>query len=212
MSDLMKVGSDWGGSGTFKPLTSTISGGQRVSDAHGRYMDSVMAGRVYFLSLAGTAAVAYTGGAAGQPLLAIHNPANSQKLLVVTMVGLASRVAASAAGTVGFNLWTGPSVLPTGTQTTPTNVLSQAATGSAAKGFANAVLTGSTALALALPLASYYWATAAGAIVAPSQFDLGGILVVAPGNQLALGGTAALTSATYDASLFWEEVPYLLNS
>lgn len=212
MSDLMKVGSDWGGSGTFKPFTSSISGAQRVTDAHAKYMDAVMAGRAYYMSVAGGAAVAYVGAAAGTPFLCVHNPANSQKYLSVFMVGVASRVAASAAGTVGFNLWTGASVLPTGTTTPPTNVLTQVAAGSSMRGFSNTALTSSTALNLALPLASYYWATAAGAIIAPTMFDVSGLIVVPPGNQVTLGGTAALTSATYDVAMYWEEVPYMLTA
>lgn len=212
MSDLMKIGADWGGAGAFKPFTSSISGAQRTSDAHGRFLNAVLENRVYALSTAGAAATAYTGGAAGTPLLAIHNPANSGKYLALLAVGIASRVAASAAGTFGLNLWSGPSVLPTGTTTPPTNVLSLAASGSGARGFVNTALTSSTALALALPLASYYWATAAGAIIAPSFFDIGGLLVAAPGNQIALGGTAALTSATYDVAMYWEEMPALITA
>ena len=205
----MKVGPNWGGSGTFGPFTSGFSGAQRVVDAHGKYLDAVLGNRVFQLSVAGGAATAYTGGAAGTPLIAVHNPDNSGKYLALLAAGIASRVAASAAGTVGFNLWAGPSVLPTGTPTTPRNLLSQASGGAVGVGFSNAALTGSTALGLLLPLASYYWATGAGAFVAPVVFDLAGLVVVAPGNQVALGATAALTSATYDVALIWEELPLL---
>jgi hypothetical protein len=209
MSDLMKVGSDWGLPGTFKPFTSGVSGAQRVTDAHARYLDAVMAGRVFYGTVAGGAATAYTGGAAGTPFIGVHNPANSNKLLVLLGVSVASRVAASAAGTVGFNVWAGPSVLPTGTVTPATNALSLAASGSASRLFLNTALTGSTALALALPLGSYYWATAAGAIIAPTFFDVAGLVVAAPGNQFTFGGTAALTSATYDVAAYWEEIPFM---
>lgn len=212
MADLMKVGSDWGGAGAFKPFTAGVSGAQRTTDAHGRFTDAVMAGRVYSLSVAGGAATAYTGGAAGTPFCCIHNPANSQKYAVVLAVGIVNRVAASAAGTVGFNLWAGPSVIPTGTTTPPTNVLTQVAAGSAMRGFSNAALTGSTALSLALPLGAYYWATAAGATLAPLFFDVGGLIIVPPGGECALGGTAALTSATYDVAMYWEEIPYLIQA
>src|SRR3954469_21105659 len=43
----MKVGPDWGGSGTFKPFTAGFSGAQRVADAHARYMQAVLEGRVF---------------------------------------------------------------------------------------------------------------------------------------------------------------------
>jgi hypothetical protein len=139
----------------------------------------------------------------------VHNPANSGKVIVALMVGLAGRAAASAAGQTGLALWSGPSVLPTGTATAPTSALSLAVGGSAAKGFVNTALTGSTALALALPLFTYYWATAAGAIMSPGMFDIGGIVLAAPGNQIALGLTVVPTSTTVDAALYWEEIPYL---
>ena len=125
------------------------------------------------------------------------------------MVGFAGRAAATAAGQTGLALWRGPSALPTGTATAPTNVLSAAQAGSGAKGFVNAALTGSTALSLALPLLTHYWATAASALTAMGLADIGGIVVAAPGNQIALGLTTVPTSLTADVALYWEEVPYL---
>ena len=100
----------------------------------------------------------------------------------------------------------------TGTKTNPTSVLSQLASGSAAQGNVNAALTGSTALALALPLYTHYWATAAGAFSSPGLFDIGGITVAIPGNDLALGVTVVPTSVTVDVSMFWEEVPYIIQA
>lgn len=173
---------------------------------HGRYYEQAKNGGVFYLSVAAGAATAYAGAAAGTPLLAIHNPASSGKNLAILFASVSIDVAASAAGTVSFSIWGGPSVIPTGTATAPTNMLSQAATGAVAKGFANAALTGSTALALIQPLGTYYWATAASALLAPIQVDIGGLIIVAPGNQVAIGGTAALTSATYSATLMWDEV------
>lgn len=212
MADLTKVGSDWGGSGTFKPLTSTVSGAQRVSDAHGRYMDAVMAGRVYVLSVVAGAATAYAGAAAGTPLLALHNPANSQRYVSILGITFGSVVAASAAGTVALRVYAGASVLPTGTVTNPRNMLTQVAGGGFSVGFVNTALTGSMALAHVQTLNSYYWATAAAAWAAPSFFDVGGLLVLPPGNQVAIGGSAALTSATFDASIIYEEIPYLVTA
>ena len=209
MSDLMKVGPDWGGLGSFKPFTSGVSGAQRTNDAHGRFLDAVLGNRAFFLPVAAAAPTAYVGAAGGSPLLAVHNPANSAKLLVGMMVGVTGRAAASAAGQTGLNVWSGPSVTPTGTQTNPTNALSLAKSGSAMMGFINTALTGSTALAMALPLFTYYWATAAGAIMAPGQFDLGGLIVAAPGNQVAIGFSVAPTSFTADAGFWWEEIPLL---
>jgi hypothetical protein len=209
MSDLQKVGPDWGGAGTFKPFTSGISGGQRVNDAHGRYLDAVLGNRMFFLSFSAATASAYTGTAAGTPLVAVHNPANSGKFIVAAAVGFALRNQSSGAGQLSLNIWTGPSVSPTGTRTNPTSVLSQTASGSSSLGFVNVALTGSTALNLALPIFTHYWATAASAMSVPGLFDIAGLIVAAPGNQIALGATTVLTSLTLDGALYWEEIPYL---
>lgn len=172
-------------------------------------MEAVLRGNVYALTVSGGAATAFVGATGGTPLISIYNPAGSGKNLVVLMASVAGRVAASAAGTVGFNIWGGISVANTGTLTVPTNLLSLAKSGSVAQGSSNAATTSTTAISGNGPLwnlGTYYWATAAAAFAAPLQADIGGALIVVPGNLLALGGTAALTSATYDASLIWEEV------
>lgn len=187
------------------PLRIGRMGSLVVTDSHGKYHEAVSRGNVYQLSVNGGAVTAFTGGAAGTPLISIYNPIGSGKNLSILGIGLASRVAASAAGTVGFNLWGGVSVAPSGTATIPMNMLTLQTGGSVARGSSNGVTTGSTAIGLILPLASYYWATAAGAIITPTLFDILGLVICAPGNLIALGGTAALTSATYDVAMFWEE-------
>lgn len=211
MSDLQRVGPVFGGVGTAPPFTAGITGAQRVGDAHGRYMDAAMSGRVYQLSAAAAAPTAYVGAAGGTPLLAVHNPTGSNKYIALLAVTAALRAAGSAAGQTGLNVWSGPSVAPTGTRTNPTNVLSLAASGSASLAFVNTALTGSTALTLAMGLFTYYWATAAGAIAAPAFFDIGGLIILAPGNQLAVGLTVVPTSTTLDVSLFYEELPMLVT-
>jgi len=180
-----------------------------VTDGHAKYTEAVLRGNVYVQRVGGATATAFTGGAAGTPLLSVYNPVGSGRNLVVLGVGVASRAAASAAGVVGFNLWAGVSVLPTGTATPAVNLYSQQAAGSSAVTFVNTANTSGSATTLVLPLGSYYWATAAGAIFTPSFFDVAGMIVVAPGVLLCLGATAALTSATYDASLIWEEIPII---
>lgn len=210
MSDLQRVGPVYGGAGAAAPFTAGPSAAQRVQDAHGRYLQVVLEGRAFYLSGAASAPTAYVGAAAGTPLAAVHNPVGSGKIIAALLVGFSQRAAASAAGQTGLNLWAGPSVAPTGTQTAPRNALSQSQGGSAALGFVNAALTGSTALNLALPLLTHYWATAAGAFSNPGLLDCGGIVLATPGNQVALGLTVVPTSVTVDWALYWEELPYLL--
>lgn len=210
MSDLMKIGADWGGAGTFKPFTATNSGSQRVSDAHARYLDSVLAGRMFFMAVAAGAPTAYVGASGGTPLLAIHNPTGSNKLFAVTLVGYAARGQVTAAGTTALALWTGPSVLPSGTVSQPKSALS-IGTGSAATGFSNTALTGSTALTLALPLNGFHLigATPVSESNTSALYDVGGIVVAMPGNEIAIGMTTVPTGLTCDLAMYWEEIPLL---
>jgi hypothetical protein len=209
MSDLMKVGADWGNAGTFKPFTSGISGAQRTQDAHSRYLDGILAGRVFKLAVAAAGPTAYVGASGGTPLLMVHNPANSNKVLSLIGIGVGLRAQGSAAGETALAVWSGPSVVPTGTLTLPTNAYSLVTGGSAAIGVVNTAATSSTALALALPVFTYYWATAAAAFATPGFFDIGGMVVAAPGCEFAIGMTTVPTSLTVDVAMYWEEVPAL---
>lgn len=195
---------------TGNPLVRQNSTGDlAVSDSHARYWEATSLGNTYCVTVNAGAATAFTGGAAGTPLVSLYNPVGSGKLLVLISASIANRVAASAAGSVTFNFWGGVSAANTGTLTTPTNMLSLQTGGSVAKASSNAVTTSTTAITTNGPfynVGTYYWATAAAATALPLQADIAGQIVVYPGNLVALGGSAALTSATYDVSLIWEEV------
>jgi hypothetical protein len=201
-----KVGVQIVQDGAVSTIRQARTGEAVITPAHGAYYETAKSGSAFSVSVSGGAATAFTGGAAGTPFVSIYNPVGSGKLFSLISIGIASRVAASAAGTVTFNLWGGPSVAPTGTATVPTNLATLQAGGSSSRASSNAATTSSTAIALIRPLGAYYWATAAGALLAPMYFDIAGSVVVAPGNLVAVGGTAALTSATYDVSMVWEEI------
>lgn len=205
-NEVMYRGPLWGGLGAGSPFTATPSGAQRVADAHGRFMEAVLRGNTYYLSAAAAGPTAYVGASAGSPLLAIHNPANSKRIFQVLVVGFSQRAVATAAGQFGLNFWSGVSAQPTGTVTPARNAYSQQTTGSAALGFVNTALTGSTALNLSLPLHTHYWATAAGAISSPGFFDIGALLFCVPGNQVAIGVTTVPTTVTVDIAMYWEEI------
>ena len=181
-----------------------------VSELHGRYYETTYRSNSFLLSVSTAAAVtAFTGAAGGTPMIGLFNPVGSGKNLVINKVSVGNVVAASAAGTVSFALFFGVTAAITQTTTTtPWNMLTLQQSGSVAVGFRNVALTSSTAATNAIPLASYYWATAAGAAnVTPSITDLEGSIIVPPGAYIALGGSAALASATWIGSLQWEEVP-----
>lgn len=178
-----------------------------AGDAHGRYNEAVSRGNVYQVSVAAGAATAFTGGAGGTPFVSVYNPVGSGKNISILAVGVGIHASASGAGVVAFYFYGGPSAANTGTLTTPTNMLTLQTGGSIAKASSNAATTSTTAVSLLLPVASYYWATAAAAFANPSMFDIAGSIVCAPGNLVAFGASAALTSATYDVALLWEEIP-----
>ena len=209
MSDLMKVGSDWGNAGTFKPLTSGISGAQRTQDAHARYLDALLAGRVFKIQGTASAPTAYVGAAGGTPLGMVHNPTGSGKVAALLAIGIALRASASGANTTAGVVWSGPSVAPSANTSLPTSALSLATGGSACMAVVNAGATSSTALVVAMGLFNYYWATAAAAAGWNAFFDIGGLVTAIPGNQFAFGMTTVPTSVTFDWAMYWEEVPYL---
>lgn len=182
-----------------------------VSEWLPRYSAMSWSGYTYSLSVSAAAAItAYIGAAGGTPQIAVWNPAGSGKNLWPIAGNFGNVVAASAAGTAAWALWYGQTAAITqATLTTPTNQLTLNASGSVAKGYTNIALTASTALANLVPLGSYYWATAAGAaLVTPAApIEIPGYVCIPPGSMMALGGSAALTSATWTGALIWLELP-----
>jgi hypothetical protein len=181
-----------------------------VSSLHPLYYETTYRGNSFLLSVSTAAAVtAFAGGAAGTPMIAVFNPAGSGRNAVITKVSVGSVVAASAAGTVSFGLFFGTTAAITqATVTVPWAMGTQLQSGSVMTGFRNVALTSGSAASNVIPVASYYWATAAGgALVTGGPVDLDGSVIIPPGCYAALGGSAALTSATWIGSLQWVEVP-----
>lgn len=181
-----------------------------VSELHGRYYETTYRNNGFLLSVSTAAAVtAYAGGAAGTPMLCLFNPLGSGRNAALTKVAVGNVVAASAAGTVAFGLYFGTTATITqATTTAPWSMGTQLQSGSVMTGFRNVALTSGSAASNVIPVASYYWATAAGAaLVTGGPIDLEGSIIIPPGAYVALGGSAALTSATWIGSLQWEEVP-----
>ena len=181
-----------------------------VSELHARYYETNYRGNKFMLSVSTAAAItAYTGAAGGTPMIGVFNPTSSGKNLVVSKVSIGNVVAASAAGTVAWGLYFGTTATITqATTTVPWSLSTQLQSGSVATGFRNVALTSGSAANNVISLGSYYWATAAGiADIFNNAFDLEGALIIPPGAYVALGGSSALTSATWIGSLMWEEVP-----
>jgi hypothetical protein len=180
------------------------------SQLHPVYYETNYRGNMFLLSVSTAAAVtAYTGAAAGTPMLCVFNPVGSGKNAVITKASIGNVVAASAAGTVAFGLYMGTTAAITqATTVAPWSMSTQLQSGSVVTGFRNVALTSGSAATNVIPIASYYWATAAGAAqVTGGPIDLEGSVIIPPGSYAALGGSAALTSATWIGSLQWIEVP-----
>lgn len=181
-----------------------------VSELHARYYETNYRGNKFVLSVSTAAAItAYTGAAGGTPMIGVFNPTGSGKNLVVSKVSIGNVVAASAAGTVAWGLYFGTTATITqATTTVPWSLSTQLQSGSVATGFRNVALTSGSAASNVIALGSYYWATQAGvADIFNNAIDLEGALIIPPGAYVALGGSSALTSATWIGSLMWEEVP-----
>lgn len=193
----------FGSRGSSNPLTSGISGATRVNDAHGRYMDAALSGRLYTAHNTAAQAVSvaltttYTG-------LCISNPAGSKYNLVLLGCNYALSVAPVAISSL--HLIAGYSAASVVTHTAAL----------AAPGIQSAIINGaSDATAKADTQATivnpYYLmgmgsGFTAGALYAttPNWIDLGGSIIVPPGGWVAWG---ALTAVTGFGSFMWEEVP-----
>lgn len=175
------------------------------------YYTLLKAGLVFSLSALGVNPAAFTGGAAGTPLIGLYNPAASGVDLVLLQARLGIRTTGSAAAaSMDFNFYEANQggVAVTGTQTQARNMYSQANTGSNAYGMVNTANTAALASTLVAPSVSLGNVAAAAALnVGLFVDDLKGLLVVPPGGYLAWGASLALTAGSLDAALLWAELP-----
>lgn len=226
MSDLMKVGSDWGGPGTFKPLTATTSGAQRVSDAHGRFHDAARAGRLFsggggLLAINNVTFTTATTGNTATPIIGLWNPKGSNKYLSVLQATLAAVMTALQATGPGGYAWmvaAEQNALTLGSA--PYNRSTLLPSGSVAKVFAGAALTGLVG-ALAVMQGSALGGGSAAAIAflatqvalqtqqltSVENFD--GSLDIPPGGLVGLFATTTPVGHSVVPSIAWEEMPFM---
>ena len=181
-----------------------------VSELFPPYYSLAKAGKLFTLGGSALNPTAFTGGAAGTPLIGLYNPASSGVDLVILKARLGIRTTGSAGANLDFN-WFGVAqggVAVTGTQTAARQVYSLGATGSAAYGMVNTANTAALASALLQPSLSLGNVTTTAGLNAGVFDDLvNGSLIVPPGAYLALGASASLTSASIDVSVIWGELP-----
>lgn len=216
MSDsLQLVGPSWGGLGTFKPFTSGPSGAQRTQDAHARYTQAVLEGRVFFMDSDSVtlAAANTTKGALGTVKLinGFYNPAKSNKIAVINRV-VAATVSGTPAGPLLYGaLAYGGSITSAATGSIR-NALTLATNGSAMTpqtGVVIAATPADTTTVLAqIGTMGGPAAIAAGAGIYSQTDEVAGLIVVPPGCLFGIVATGAGTTHVVQTSIYWEEIPY----
>jgi hypothetical protein len=202
MLNEIRTGPVFSADGTVNPGRATKTGALVVADAHGRYQEAAMRGKLFLASNVAAQAISvalattYTG-------LCISNPLGNTKNLV--MLGCQYALTVAPVAIASLHLIGGYSATANVAHTTPL----------AAPGIQNALLgTGPQATAKAdsaativnpgyvLPLVSGFTAGALPSMT-PLWIDLAGLIVLPPGAWLAIG---ALTAVTGFAGFAWEEV------
>jgi hypothetical protein len=215
MSDLQKVGPDWGGIGTFKPFTATGSGAQRIADAHSRYMQATAEGRVFVLDSDSVtiAAANATKSAMGTAkyINGFTNPPNSGKLAVIIAAHVAT-VSGTPGGPILWNFFPFAVINSATTGTIRNAVLGLGGNngGSAMNPQVNVTLTSIGALTTALVQLGVMGGPAAiatGAGLYDAYEEVAGRIIVAPGMNIGLCATATGTTHIVQSTIIWEEVP-----
>jgi hypothetical protein len=175
-----------------------------------QYYALLKASKVFSISALAANPTAFTGGAAGTPLLGLYNPASSGVDLVLLQVRYGVRTTGTAAVTLDFSLYGANQggVAVTGTQTQARNMYSQANTGSSAYAMVNTANTAALASTLIAPsLSNGLTATTAITNAGIYVDDIKGAIIVSPGTYIALGASATPTAASIDCVLIWAEIP-----
>jgi hypothetical protein len=226
MSDLMKVGNDFGTSGTFKPFTSSLSGSQRVNDAHGRFLDAALGSRLFsggagLTSIANATFTIATLGATATPVIGLWNPLSSPvnaAILQATLATIMTALQATGPGGYQWAVSVGNGALTLGSFGFSRKTLVQS--GGYCKNMSGVALTGLTNNLVAMQGSglgggsSYnlaLLATAAGFQTqqVTSIENLDGGIIIPPGGVIALLATTTPVAHSVVPSILWEELPIL---
>lgn len=201
---LMLRGPLYGNQGTPVPETAGYSGGQRMVDAHGRYLDAALGRRLFFASkqAAGAWSVALNATHTG---FVLSNPAGSNVLLVPLFAGFALTVAPAGIASMGFFVgWSSGGIT---THTTPLTPLSTYIASDQPSG---AVKADEAATLVGTPRWCHHFLGGFTAAALPSAplpaIPIEGGWVIPPNGYFGIG---ALTAVTGFASMVWEEIPII---
>ena len=214
------------GDGAVIAQRADRQGGTIVSELHGRYYEQNYRGNMYtggVIALTAINNATYTlatTGATATPLVGLYNPSTSNVNCVILLATLGITITAATSTGGGPYVWVfslGNSAVSTGSA--PINCKTLLASGSQAKVFGAAALTGMTGTLAALRGSGLAGGSAGGysqvdtavgfspALGGTALEDIGGSIIVPPGGVLSL--TATTTPAAHSAvsGLVWEEVP-----
>ena len=210
MSELLVKGPQFGGTGSFNPPTGGVSGGLRTTDAHGRYVDAVLSGRV-FVACNQAVGTLQTGLTTAQTGLGLFNPQSSGKRLAILLASCVVTVAQPTTATV-MGLCANTNTI----QAVPTSqtaaVVRNALLGSNASCTAQAMTAGTLAVA---PVAvSTMGTVVTGAITTVSMEaaffrEYAGSLIVEPGVYIGFYTSIAPAATSFWGEIVWEEIPIL---
>ena len=227
MSDLQVRGPIWGTSGAPAPFTATRSGANRVSDAHGRFMEAAISGNLFsggmtLTSISNATFSTATLTATATPIIGLWNPLANTKYAVILQANLQVIITALQVTGPGAFMWctsTGNGALTLGS--TPVNRLSLIAGGSLMKDMTGIALTGLTnnlvvreaAAIMGGPVSNLSTLQTAAGLMPVAQggvAHIDGAFIVPPGGVIALLCTTnAPVAISAASSLLWEEIPYL---
>jgi hypothetical protein len=186
-------------------VPSGIVGELLYSQVMLKYATLVKLGRVQTAYATLTAPVAFgTAAASGGPL--IWNKPTSGVDAHILAVGVAGVVASAAAGSIGLAGSTGQAIAPS--STTAIDASGNAYVGGPASAMGGIYRLGTVAnpSTMFAPIFNV-GTTATSAMFGPSFIDLGGAMVVPPGNCGFLAGSVVLTTLQVSIALIWAELP-----
>jgi hypothetical protein len=218
MSDLMVVGPKMGSQGTLSPFTAGVSGAQRVSDAHARYMQAVLESRAFYMdsdSVTLAAANATKSALATAKFInGFANPPGSGKYAVIWRARVAT-VSGTPAGPYFYNAYQYGTKVSSAVTGTIRNALTQQSVGSAMTpqtGVVLALLPADTTALAQLATMGGPAAVAAGAGLYDKDDLIDGAIIIPPGFLFGLMCAGAGTSHVVQSTMWWEEVPMLIQS
>lgn len=225
MSDALPTGPIWGGTGTPKPFTASLSGSQRSNVTHGSFFDAAYNDRLFsggsttLVAINNATFTVATLGATATPIIGLWNPLDSNKILSVLQASLGVVMTALAATGPGGYFWAvsrGNAGLTLGINPWSRSSLTQ--NGSSARFFSNVALTGLTnnlvvlggsALGGGSAENASFTATAVAMQTQQTSYTefIDGAILLRPGAVLALLCGTTPVAHSVSTGLLWEELP-----